>query len=108
MPEICFPISTYTFEEKDLKEKLFRRESGNKGTFGKVLLIAGNEMTSGAALYKCLFGSAYGSWNGKSAYSKKKTGQFFRYSFRSYVLLLWQKRDKIRSVGRKSGMGRCS
>ena len=50
MPEICFPISTYTFEEKDLKEKLFRRESGNKGTFGKVLLIAGNEMTSGAAL----------------------------------------------------------
>ena len=41
MPEICFPISTYTFEEKDLKEKLFRRESGNKGTFGKVLLIAG-------------------------------------------------------------------
>ena len=50
MPEICFPISTYTFEEKDLKEKLFRRESGNKGTFGKVLLIAGNEMISGAAL----------------------------------------------------------
>lgn len=50
MPEICFPISTYTFEEKDLKEKLFRRESGNKGTFGKVLLIAGNEMTSGATL----------------------------------------------------------
>ena len=50
MPEICFPITTDTIEEKDMKEKLFRRESGNKGTFGKVLLIAGIEMTSGAAL----------------------------------------------------------
>lgn len=48
-PEIQFPVSTYAYEEKDLEKKLFRREDGNKGTFGKILLIAGNETTSGAA-----------------------------------------------------------
>lgn len=49
MPEIKVPISVYTCENADLDKRLSRKEDGNKGTFGKILLIAGNETTSGAA-----------------------------------------------------------
>lgn len=49
MPEI------YTYEEKDLIRLPKRAEDGNKGTFGKVAVIAGSQEISGAA---CLAASA--------------------------------------------------
>ena len=49
MPEI------YTYEEKDLMRLPKRAEDGNKGTFGKVAVIAGSQEISGAA---CLAASA--------------------------------------------------
>lgn len=43
-------ISLYQIEESDLQRLPRRQENGNKGTFGKVLLIAGSENMAGAAL----------------------------------------------------------
>ena len=41
------------YDDKRGKIDLGRKKDGNKGTFGKVLLIAGNEQTQGAALLSC-------------------------------------------------------
>lgn len=43
-------VSLYQIEECDLQRLPKRQENGNKGTFGKVLLIAGSEHMAGAAL----------------------------------------------------------
>ncbi|MGN0398895.1 MAG: NAD(P)H-hydrate dehydratase [Blautia sp.] len=52
MPETVFDFSIHACEESDLLNIPDRRQDGNKGTFGKVLLIAGNADTSGAP-YLC-------------------------------------------------------
>ncbi len=44
--EFCF----FRTEKDDLRKLPVRRENGNKGTFGKVLLIAGSKNMAGAAL----------------------------------------------------------
>lgn len=43
-------IGHYTLEKEDCVRMLERNENGNKGTFGKVLVIAGNEQISGACV----------------------------------------------------------
>ncbi len=44
------PASGYALTACDLKEALQRDPSGNKGTFGKVLIVAGSESVCGAAI----------------------------------------------------------
>lgn len=41
------------YDDKSGKIDFSRKQDGNKGTFGKVLLIAGNEQTEGAAILSC-------------------------------------------------------
>ena len=38
-------------EKKDIRKALRRQPGGNKGTFGKLAVIAGSEKTPGAALF---------------------------------------------------------
>lgn len=42
-------VNTFYYEEEDLENLPKREKGGNKGTFGKVLVIAGNENVSGCA-----------------------------------------------------------
>ncbi len=46
--------SAYTLEPSDLTKLPFRRPDGNKGTFGKVLVVAGNERMYGACQFAAL------------------------------------------------------
>ena len=46
----AYDIGHYTYEKEDGAELLKRNGDGNKGTFGKVLVIAGNEEISGACV----------------------------------------------------------
>lgn len=51
----------YALEKEDIKELPQRKADGNKGTFGKVLVIAGSRNMSGAAYFcakACLFAGA--------------------------------------------------
>lgn len=48
--EQCKPKSFY-FTKKDLEKLPSRKKDGNKGTFGKVLVIAGTKNVSGAAYF---------------------------------------------------------
>ena len=51
-------------EREDLKMLPERVPYGNKGTFGKVLLIAGSEGMCGAAYQMCIRDSHYSKWDG--------------------------------------------
>ena len=48
LPETRLDPSIHACEDSDLSEIPKRRKDGNKGTFGKVLLIGGSQNTSGA------------------------------------------------------------
>ncbi|MDO4321623.1 MAG: NAD(P)H-hydrate dehydratase [Lachnospiraceae bacterium] len=51
-PEKSFPV--FTYGKEDLQRAPLRRPYSNKGTYGKVLLIAGSEGMSGAACMSAL------------------------------------------------------
>ncbi len=53
IPSVCidkYPVNHYTYEEYGEGELLKRDADGNKGTFGKVAIIAGSKEISGASL----------------------------------------------------------
>lgn len=96
----------FACEKRDL-EHIVRKPEGNKGTFGKILLVAGS---SG------MFGAAYLQWHGsyenrsryaENLYQRRKPQPFFLLPG-SNASDLWGGYGFAGTVGRQPGLGGCS
>lgn len=53
--------AAFTFEESDVKKYFYRPKDANKGTFGKLLIVAGSENMAGAAVLSAMAAYRTGS-----------------------------------------------